>query len=180
MRYFLRLAEGVPVLPLTEQVARHFELWNEDRARTAFEGSPHAAAQDMLLRCCDTKQPLADAYGDLEAVDRPAMAALRAKPLVLDLLKLVGGSRLGRVVVTRLEPGKKITAHADEGPYANYYTRYHVVLIGLPGSTFYCGDEAVNMKTGDIYWFDHKAEHRVDNNSKDDRVHMLVDIRIDP
>lgn len=175
MRYFYRLADNVMVLPLMEQVARNHDLWDADKTRTTFEGTPHAQVNDIMLR-------FGKADGnDLEAVDLPAMAKLRgAKTLALTVMNLVGGSRLGRVVVTKLESGKKILPHADvKGDYSSYYTRYHVVLLGLPGSMFYCGDEAVNMKTGELWWFSAKDEHSLANNSADDRVHMLVDVRVD-
>lgn len=175
MRYFFRLAENVMVLPLMEQVARHHELWDVDKTRTTFEGTPHAQVSDIMLRF---GKPDGD---DLEAADLAPMQVLRgAKTLALNVLQLVGGSRLGRVVATKLEPGKKILPHADvKGLYSSYYTRYHVVLQGLPGSMFYCGDEAVNMRTGELWWFDARAEHSLANNSKDDRIHMLVDVRVD-
>ncbi len=176
MRYFYRLAEGVLVMPLMAQLARMPELWSADKTRTTFEGTPHADVDDILLR-----------FGvpdgeDLEAGDGLPMQLLRGtKDMALQVMGLVGGVRLGRVVITRLAPGKQILPHADtQGAYAKYYTRYHVVLQGLPGSLFGCGDETVNMKTGDCWWFDASAEHWLKNNSADDRIHMLVDVRIDP
>lgn len=179
MRYFYQLAGGVMVMPLMAQLVRKPHLWNADKARTTFEGTPHGAVDDILLRFGTVDVEVAG--DDLEAMDTLAMAELRgAKDLARTVMNLVEGTRLGRVVITRLEPGKKILPHADvKGAYTNYYTRYHVVLQGLSGSTFTCGDEAVQMKTGDIWWFDAKAEHSVINNSADDRVHMLVDVRID-
>lgn len=176
MRYFFKLADNVMVLPLMEQLARHHELWNADKTRTTFEGTPHAQVDDILLRF---GKPDGD---DLDASDLEPMRTLKgAKSLALSVMQLVSGSRLGRVVVTRLEPGKKILPHADvKGAYSSYYTRYHVVLQGLPGSMFSCGDETVNMLTGSAWWFNAKAEHSLSNNSRDDRVHMLVDVRVDP
>lgn len=176
MRYFYKVTSGVMVLPLMESLARQSELWNTDKTRTEFEGTPHGSVDDVLLRF---GSPDGD---DLEAVNLPPMVAIRgARDMAHDVMTLVRGSRLGRVVVTRLPPGGKILPHADVvGAYSSYYTRYHVVLQGLPGSMFRCGDETVNMFTGDIYWFDASAEHELYNNSKDDRVHMLVDVRIDP
>lgn len=176
MKYFHRLVEGTMVMPLMHQLARHPEWWDADPVRTTFEGTPHDQVSDILLRF---GSPDGD---DLEAVDRDVMKQLRgAKDMAFQIMGLVGGSRLGRVVITRTEPGRSIAAHADVmGEYAKYYTRYHVVLQGLAGSLFGCGDESVNMRTGEIWWFDASAEHWVKNNSADDRVHMLVDVRIDP
>lgn len=176
MRYFFRLAEGVRVLPLMVAIARQPQLWNADNCRREFEGTPHAATDDILLRFG------AKDGNDLEAVDTAAMLRLPdVKSELLNVMRLVNGSRLGRAIVTRLEPGKKILPHKDVlGEYSKYYTRYHLVLQGMPGSLFTCGDETVQMLTEELWWFDASAEHSVINNSKDDRIHMLIDVRIDP
>lgn len=176
MQYFFRLVEGIQVMPLMAALARQPELWNTDDCRREFEHTPHAATSDVLLRFGSTDG------NDLEAMDRAAMGRLpEIKKMLLDVMRLVNGSRLGRVVITRLEPGKKILPHADTmGEYAKYYTRFHLVLQGLPGSLFTCGDETVNMRTGELWYFDAAAEHAVMNNSADDRVHLLIDVRIDP
>lgn len=175
MRYFYKLAEGVQVLPMMASIARQPNLWNGDNCRKEFEQSPHTQVDDILLR-------FGAKDGDnLEAVNTPAMAHVTgAMDNVLNIMRLVQGVRLGRVLITRLAPGKKIAPHADtQGKYSEYYTRYHLVLLGEPGSLFNCGDETVNMRTGELWWFDARAEHSVINNSKDDRVHMLIDVRID-
>jgi hypothetical protein len=33
------------------------------------------------------------------------------------------------------------------------------------------------MLTGTAWWFQHREVHAVENNSADDRVHLLVDVR---
>lgn len=180
MRYFYRLTEGVQVLPMMAALARQPELWSADPLRQKFENSPHSQVDDILLRFsgADSEAPIGD---NLEAVNQPSMQKLPGvMDQVLNIMRLVNGSRLGRVIVTRLEPQKKIANHKDVlGEYSKYYTRYHLVLQGLPGSLFNCGDETVNMRTGELWYFDAHAEHSVINNSQDDRVHMLIDVRID-
>lgn len=175
MRYFYKLCEGVMTMPIMAALARQPELWDQDKARTTFEGTPHAQVSDILLRFGKPDG------NDLEAIDRDAMRFIpNAKKVALDIMTMVGGSRLGRVVITKLEAGKKILPHADtQGEYAKYYSRYHLVLQGLPGSLFTCGDETINPRTGEVYWFDASAEHSLSNNSRDDRVHMLIDVRVD-
>ncbi len=181
MRYFYRLAEGIQVLPIMAAVARQPGLWNGDRMRQEFDKSPHSAVDDILLRFGNVLEGGVDIGDNLEAVDRAAMLKVPCKNEILNIMRLVGGSRLGRVIITRLEPGKKILPHADtQGDYAKYYTRYHLVLQGMPGSIFICGDETVSMQTGELWWFSAQDEHSVHNNSKDDRIHMLIDVRIDP
>lgn len=179
MRYFYRLAHSIRVLHMMAAIARQSELWNSDDMRKTFENSPHVEVDDILLRFGINGPQIGD---DLEAVDQPSMMKVPGvKEEALNVMRLVGGTRLGRVLITRLEPGKKIAAHKDtQGAYAKYYTRYHLVLQGMPGSLFRCGDETVNMLTGELWWFDLSAEHEIINNSQDDRVHLLVDVRVDP
>jgi len=174
VRYFYKLGQNIEVVSMMDRVMRNPQLWNEDDCRTTFENTPHSDVEDILLRFGSTSGD------DLEAVDRPSMKILEAKKGALAVMAMLGGSRLGRVVITKLAPGKKILPHADVlGEYAKYYSRYHLVLQGLPGSLFICGDETVQMMTGELWWFDASAEHCVMNNSQDDRIHMLIDIRID-
>jgi hypothetical protein len=51
------------------------------------------------------------------------------------------------------------------------------VLHGLPGAVLKAGDEQINMLTGECFWFDNSQVHEVVNNSADERVSMVVDIR---
>jgi len=51
------------------------------------------------------------------------------------------------------------------------------VLQSQPGVDFRAGDEHVFMPTGSVWWFQNKEEHEVINNSADDRIHLVVDIR---
>ncbi|MEL6920992.1 MAG: aspartyl/asparaginyl beta-hydroxylase domain-containing protein [Pseudomonadota bacterium] len=38
------------------------------------------------------------------------------------------------------------------------------------------GDEEVRMKTGELWWFDNKAEHEAMNDSETDRIHLIFDL----
>lgn len=174
MLNFYRLAQNIAVAPLLASIARRPDLWNADKMRTLFEHSPHAQASDIILRF---------GAGNIHDIhpntDRPAMAALGAKPMALQIMSLVGGSELGRVLVTRLEPGKRILPHADEGEYNAWFDRYHLCLQSLPGVTFRCGHEKVSPLSGELWWFNNKIEHDIVNNSADDRITLIIDVRID-
>jgi uncharacterized cupin superfamily protein len=63
------------------------------------------------------------------------------------------------------------------GRYANTMSRYHIPLQSGPGVLFRAGDEHVYMRPGEAWDFNAHAEHEVVNNSADDRVHLIVDIR---
>lgn len=189
MRNFLKLAQGINILPLMHAIQRQPELWNENTLRTTHLESPHTQVDDIWLRFNDLtshetlpkqegQTEYAGVLDDHESICYPAWFKLpEAQPIIFDLMRLVSGIRLGRVLITRLAPGKTITPHVDGGSHAAYYERYHCILQNLPGSNFRAGDEVVCMKPGELYWFDNSKEHEVINHSADDRVTLIIDIR---
>ena len=183
MKHFLKLAQVDP-MPVMQAIAARPQLWGAHRWRTEYEGTPHRDVSDIWLRYSDPEKT-ADAkqtravQNDDRPVFYPAWDALpQVRPIVFGLMRQVEAIELGRVLITRLPPGGRIAAHSDAtGAYTDQPgRRYHVVLQGLPGSLFRCGDETVNMRTGEVWLFDHMAEHEVANNSTDDRIHLLVDL----
>lgn len=178
MKNFLKIADGIDVTPLLMALKANPELWNQNTLRTEHVGTAHHEVDDIWLRFNDLKEGI-DAVADgHESVNYPAFFALpQARPLVFGLMARVEGERLGRCLITQLKPGKKILPHEDGGSHAAYYERFHIVLQSLPGNHFRCGDEAIGMKAGEVWWFDNAVEHEVINNSSDDRIHLIVDIR---
>jgi len=186
MMNFYRLAEGVDVVPLMHAVARQPDLWNANTFRTTFPNTPHGDVDDIWLRFSDPAKcsTVGTVIGDDTPVWHDAAKRLpQAKPIILDLMRRVDAYELGRVLITKLRPGGRILPHADtDGSYVNTNDRfrYHVVLQGLPGSLYRTGNETVCMRTGEVWWFNPTLEHEILNNSVDDRVHLLVDVRIYP
>lgn len=179
MKHFLKIAEGIDPIPLLIALQHNPDLWNSEKVRQEFEDSPHRDVQDILLRFSD---PTAENIGDeLVCEDMPAMHVLHvARPLIFALMARVQGTMLGRVMVTKLAPGKRIHAHADtRGRYANTYRRFHVPLQAGPGCIFRADDEEVQMRPGEVWDFDAHAVHEIINNSAVDRIHLIVDIRTD-
>jgi hypothetical protein len=174
MRNFHRLAQGLTVAPLMTTLMRHPELWDADTTRTGFQGSPHREASDILLRF---GRASLDDMGPFD--NRPAMTLLGAMSTALGVMQMVGGSELGRVLLTRLPPGGKILPHADEGAYARRMVRHQLMIQCLPGNVFRCAGEELAPVTGDLFWFNNALEHEVTNNSADDRIAMVIDARID-
>jgi hypothetical protein len=177
VKHFLKIAEGVDIMPLLLALQHHPELWSADDVRQTFEESPHREVQDILLRFSRTDD--ANIGDELICDDTPAYQVLHiARPLVFLLMARVQGVMLGRVLITKLPPGKRIYPHADvRGRYANTYKRFHLPLQIGPGCVFRAGDESVQMKAGEVWDFDAHAEHEVVNNSDRDRINLIVDIR---
>ncbi len=162
-------------------IMRQPELWNQNELRTKYLESPHREASDIWLRFNDVSQYLEGEYSGLlddhESIDYALDKLPQARPLIFDLMRVVEGKRLGRALITKLTPGKKIYPHVDGGDHASYYERYHIILQNQPGSIFRCGSEVITMATGDVWWFNNAIEHEVINNSADDRLTLIVDIK---
>jgi hypothetical protein len=156
VRYFHKLIEGVPVMPVMHALMRNPQIWTQDYS--------------IVLR---------GENGNGTVVDRDLMRTLppKVKAIAFDLMAILGGVALGSMIVTKLEPGKRVSG---EPRGQHWYTPYYLMLASEPGSLMMCGDETVNMLTGEIWWCDPDAERVIVNNSKDDRVQMVIDIRIDP
>lgn len=192
MNHFHFLANGLDVNPLVMAIMRRPELWKEDTYLRDYPQGPFGEIESIMLRfpvkSVKETQAEADAFikshDPHESIDYPPYKLLHeARPLVMNLMTRVQGERLGRVMINKIAPGGRIFRHADTPEHCEYYTRFHIVLQGMPGAILRCGDfendkvETINMNTGDVFWFNNALEHEVINNSKDDRISMVVDIR---
>jgi hypothetical protein len=183
MRNFHLVASGVDTFPLLHSLTRHPKLWNQNKFRTTFKDTPHAQVDDIWLRFSrETPDTNAVSQDINDMTWYPAIQELpQAKSIIRDLMFRLDAYMLCRCVITRLKPGGVILPHADDkGDYVHQgdIQRYHIVLQGLPGSLYKTGEETVCMKTGEVWWFNALKEHSVVNNSVDDRIHMLVDLRL--
>ncbi len=189
MRNFLKLAQNAAVLPLLLALHR-FEkshgIWKQDTYLRDYPQGPFGDTESVILRfpprsVHETEEALKKHEANFdqhENVDQPAFKLLpEARPLVFGLMAAVQGERLGRVIINKLKPGGRIFAHRDTYAHAEYWDRHHIVLQASPGVVFRAAKESVYMATGEVWWFDNSEEHEVINNSDDDRIHMVVDIR---
>lgn len=190
MKNFHILANGVDVGPLVLAIKRRPDLWKEDTFLRHYPQGPFGETETIMLRFPEKVEGLTEeqielykqnqlaGYDQYEAIDYPAYKILHeARPIVSNLMARVGGERLGRVMINKIIPGGRIFPHADTPEQTRYYTRFHVVLQGFPGAVLKCGDEQLNMLTGDCFWFDNSQVHEVINNSCADRISMVVDVR---
>lgn len=174
MRHFQLLPINADVGPLHNAIQRT-DLWNQNTLRTKHEGTVHGEVDDIWLRFNEITEEVID---DTECRDYPAFKELpQARALIFDLMRYVEGTRLGRVLITRLPPSGKILPHKDQGAPAHYYHRFQAVLQCPIGCSFSIEDETVQMDAGQIWWINNEAEHEVVNLGDDDRIVMIVDIR---
>lgn len=178
MSNFLRIASNVDVIPLLTAIQRQPELWNQNDLRTTHPMTPHDAVDDIWLFFNEIRENPADAIEDLQTVPYGAWEKLpQARAIVFDLMRRVEATQLGRCIITRLPPGGVIAPHVDHGSPATFYSRFQIPLQCAPGCLFKIEDETVTFKAGECWLINNRAEHSVINNSAEDRVALVVDVR---
>jgi hypothetical protein len=179
MKNFQFLASIDPA-PLLNQILRQPALWQADTYLRDYPQGPFGEVDTIFLRFppASVTEMERSARDQHECVWMDGWLHLpAARPIVFGLMAQVQGERLGRVMVNRIKAGGHIFPHADTPVHAEYWDRYHAVLKSGPGCNFRCGEEVVNMETGAVYWFQNALEHEVLNNSDDDRIHLIMDVR---
>src|SRR5262245_59679390 len=90
----IRLLEsGWNVLALRKALARHPELWDQHRERTAPEDSPHHGLSDIWVRFADPATMRED--GSHDSIWYPPAAVLPVEPITRAMLAMTHGTRLG-------------------------------------------------------------------------------------
>jgi Aspartyl/Asparaginyl beta-hydroxylase len=191
MRNFQRIFEGITIAPLLNALYRKPGLWKADDFLRKFPQGPFGETDTIYLRFQD-KVNVGDDEEKLRAYTenrlaghdlhecpwRPEINELpEARTHINALMSGMGATRLGRCMINRITPGGRIFPHADSPWHADYWDRYHLVLQSEPGNIFRCGDEQVHMRPGELWWFENAVEHEVTNNSANDRIHMIIDLR---
>jgi aspartyl/asparaginyl beta-hydroxylase len=178
LKNFLRIAEGVDVITILNAIQAKPDLWDENTLRTAHPLSPHKECHDIWVFFNKTEDDIRSVVDDVRVIPYRAWKELpQLRSVIFDLMRRVEGTELGRVIITRIEPGNKIPAHVDQGAPVEYYSRYQIVLQNLPGSVFQIEDERVLFRAGEVWRINNAKEHSVINNSADSRIVVIVDIR---
>jgi GNAT superfamily N-acetyltransferase len=176
MNHFTRIPTGFSVDQALNELGANPWMWDQITLRQDFVGSDHKDTQTIYIRgpkvwtgkdymATDNAQ---DYFGNIN--DLPEVAAL-----VREAACAVGARDLGYVMVVRLNPGGRVTPHIDEGPYADHYTRFHLVLSTNRRCVMRSGAEWAHMAEGELWQFDHKAEHEFVNEGDTERIHIIFD-----
>jgi len=177
--YNYEYVDSLDVSPLLNEVNTNDGLFGSLPLRTSYKDSPHHESEDILLRgpSISGKSKL-DLQNEIQCINYDTFDLFpEIYEHVLDLMSLVRGEQLGRVVITKLPPKGKIHEHIDEGDAGDFYTRYHTVLQSGEGSIFKSGDETIKMEDGGVYYVNNHVLHSVVNNSEVQRIHLICDIQ---
>lgn len=187
MNYFHRVGDYFDTTPTKRELKAQPLLWGKS-PRVMFPGSPHADTEDIILRgpVGQHTATLQELHVELQCEDYPA-AELMPKTAMLasnlayllsspEMRHLDSPLRLGRVILTKIPPGKTIHPHADEGPVPEFYRRFHLCVEGGEFNIFMIKGEVQAMETSEMWETDVREIHTVINLMEYDRIHLIVDI----
>lgn len=178
MTLMKRLAVGLDVQPLLDQIDANPQLWNERDTRL-LGNSPHRETNDIWVRYMD---PARFAGHDFTkphtSIWLPGAALI---PAVRDLHATVTPLRAeaGGVLITRIPAGKQVYAHHDRGSWhAEWFT--HKVWIPLRAN-----DRCVNhvehehavWRPGEAWTHDNLRVHSVENQGATERIVLICCFR---
>ena len=179
---FLKIGEGVDVVPLLYELHRQPHLWNRNDVRLSKNG-PHWQTQDIWLRYKDeTENAQSGNYANFgdphDGVWYPAYYELpAARRMIFALMARVEGERIGGILIYRVPPGKKILPHVDTGWHVDYFDKFNVCLQSNDRAYFDYGNERMYARAGDVHRFVNNKEHGVINDGDDDHIVLTICLR---
>lgn len=176
MKHFQRIVDGLDVSPIMAELNRNSDLWGQIKLR---KQGPHRGMEDIWIRYNAPENFGPDFNAEHTPVWYPAEARLPSiRPLLFDLMAAVEGEALYGVIITKIPPGERILPHKDKSWHVEYTDKFYLSLQSAPGAVFGCNAEDVTEelepKTGEIWRFDNKKLHWVENNSPVDRITLIA------
>lgn len=182
MKHFELVHQGLDVAPMLADLAAHPVLWDQHKERRTAAGSPHAQMQDIWCR--------ARTYDDIDVPNAfrephypafyPAWRALPSiQPVVYSLMATTQAVHLGNVLLTRIPVGGEIKPHADTGWAPEWFNTKFYVVLQSDRCVNRCEDESVMMQAGEVWRFENRVTHSVENWGGADRISLIVTMRVE-
>lgn len=159
----------------SRELTSNAPLWDAFTTRQTTQGSPHVDTKCIPLRGL-LSFPFALGVTRPRTQFAPLLPACMA--LANRVLAGLPVAEVGLVMLAKLRPGGRIIPHPDEGPYAEHFSRYHVVIDAAAGNWFSVAGQHANPEQGDLFTFNHHLVHSAGNDSERDRIHMILDLTL--
>ncbi len=175
MKYFRCLESGIDPQPFLEEIHAVDGIWHEQTGRQETAGVQREALAIPvrgLRKSALGNRARRDVHESRWTTGSARLPRTRG---FLERIAEAENAILGRAKIVCLPPGNVVYPHVDRGEYYRVRNRYHLVLNST-GSWMRAGDEDVWMKTGELWWFDNKAEHEARNDGDTDRIHLIFDL----
>ena len=86
------------------------------------------------------------------------------------------GGRCVNILFTLIPPKSYIPEHVDAGKLLSLCHRCHIPIKTNKDVLFFIADQIYNLEEGFCYEISNLDLHRVENNSEENRIHLIMDI----
>lgn len=167
---FLTLASDIDVSGLRQILAQQTEeQWAGSGREELYE--PHRDTQALLIVHDDD-------FRHSRPTVKPLYETFKAElvPLFQLISSYYGGDGFFiRVLFARLRAGGKISPHIDKVHTLLNCNRIHLPIITNDDVWFSVGGQSINLPAGELVEINNATVHSVENNSDEDRVHLIMD-----
>lgn len=87
---------------------------------------------------------------------------------------------LSRTRLMMLHSGAEVSRHYDAGYHWYRRLRIHIPIFTHPDVIFGCAEQERHLGQGELWCFDHKNWHWVQNHSQYTRIHLVIDTKASP
>ena len=95
---------------------------------------------------------------------------------ILNILKKYYNYNYHASFLARLNPRGTITKHSDSGAFLERCHRVHVPLKTNKDVTYWIDGKPYYWEVGNVYEFNNLLEHKVINNSDQERIHLILNL----
>ncbi len=169
----IKLPFSFPVAAMQKEVAALETAWIRHYQVTQYEGEWSA----LPLRSINgsLSSLTVDNNVNEQFADTPLMEACPVLKEVVASLKCEKTT----VRLLKLKPGSVIKEHTDKGlNFEEGEARIHVPIFTNAGVEFYLADEKMKLQEGECWYMNFSLKHRIANNSNEDRVHLVIDCKV--
>lgn len=171
-----RVAFDIDPAPIAAEVAAlPAGWWMPHFNRAIYDGDWSGVALRSIGGRPDSIYP--DTAQDHEWLDTPLLASCPATAAVLQRF----GCPLTSVRFLRLGPGSSIRPHRDAAlGFHDGEVRLHLPIVSDDAVAFRLDGEPVSMKPGECWYLNLDLVHEATNEGTGPRIHLVVDVVVDP
>lgn len=172
MSDFKLIKSGIDPKPFLEEVALYEDYWDTKRAR-AISVQRETLSMPLIMGLREEGKETLDSHTQIKTIlwDFFPYTTNWLEGIATELQ-----ATLSRVNIISLKPEGKVYRHFDRGEYYKRRDRYHFVLQSRNGTKMIVENEERIWKEGELWWFDNKKLHEVENLSDLPRIHIVFDL----
>ncbi len=173
------IASGLDLSRIQKEVKENYHLFGS-RPDRCYKGGGHSDVRDIWLRYGDTTEYFETGDKSVflyphESIWYPESDAIPESKVICErVLDITGCTQLGGVLLTKLPTGGRVRPHVDSGWHAEYYRKFYVPIKNKVGAVFGFEDGDIEPNEGDLWEFNNQYTHWVNNDSKEERIAMII------